>query len=299
MKLSEVPRPFICGVIREEDPASAIADMKLAECDGAQVFEFWVSTLRPEFRNVKALRLIFRATTLPIFTTNRRYGRATPAGADEPLVAEDAARMQLQLELIDLGSGGFDMELDTFDPVPGPPIRSEEGIRYSMDPSSPPREVTIDPVAVEKQVRMIEEAHRRGGEVMASSHCLTRITTEDVLWICRLAEERGCNLLKVVRFNQSYEDIVDTLAQTVALRRQAKIPFVMMAMGEYGKLSRLMSPLLGSMLCYCKHTYGPGAFTDQPLIRAAKAVFENVDYKITPRAAEFTPEWYAGGRDRE
>jgi hypothetical protein len=298
MKISEVPRPFICAVIREEDPAAAIADMKLSECAGAQVFELNLSTFRPEHRNVASLRPVFRSTTLPIFTTCRRYGRGQATDMNVPIDLDDAGRMQLQLDLIDAGSGGFDVELDTFDPAPGPPLRTAEGIRYSMDPASPPREVSTNPPAVERQLRVVDEAHRRGGEVMASAHCLTRVTTEDVLRICRLAEERGCDLLKVVRFNQSWEDIVQTLEQTVALRRQAKIPYVMMAMGEYGKLSRLMSPLLGSMLCYCKQTYGPGAFTDQPLISAAKAVFENVDYKITLRAEEFTPEWYEEARDR-
>jgi hypothetical protein len=297
MKISEVPRPFICAVIREEDPAAAIADMKLSECAGAQVFELNLSTFRPEFRSVAALRPVFRSTTLPIFTTCRRYGRGWATDTNIPIELDDAGRMRLQLDLIDAGSHGFDMELDTFDPTPGPAMRSAEGIRYAMDPNSPPRELTTNPAAVDGQMRVTGEAHRRGGEVMASCHCLTRVTTEDVLRICRLAEERGCDLLKIVRFNQSWEDSVHTLEQTVALRRQAKIPYVMMAMGEYGKLSRLMSPLLGSMLCYCKQTYGPGAFTDQPLITAAKAVFEHVDYKITRRAQEFTPEWYLEGRD--
>ncbi len=291
MKLSQVPRPFICGVIIEPDPGHAAAAIKLGEADGAHAFELNVAPFPAQFRNRAALASVFRATSRPVFTTFRRSAYAVASMGSGDTVS-DEVRMQTQLDLIDVGSMGFDMEMDTFDPVPGPPFNSEEGLRYSHDPSSPPREVTHDARALDRQRQVVADAHRRGGEVMASAHTLTRTSTEDVLRICRQAEDLGCDHLKVVRFNASPEDLVDTLATTVALQRHAKIPYVMMAMGEYGKLSRLMAPLVGSMLCYCKHTYGPQSFFDQPLIRSAKAVLENVDYRITPRAQEFAPEWY-------
>jgi hypothetical protein len=65
---------------------------------------------------------------------------------------DEETRTQLQLELIDVGSLGFDLELDTF------------------DCSSPPREISTEPRAVERLMRLIDDAHRRGGEVMASGH---------------------------------------------------------------------------------------------------------------------------------
>ena len=45
--------------------------------------------------------------------------------------------MQLQSDLIDVGSGGFDMELDDYDRVPGPTFRSLEGMRYDMTRTRP------------------------------------------------------------------------------------------------------------------------------------------------------------------
>ncbi|TAK20643.1 MAG: type I 3-dehydroquinate dehydratase [Chloroflexota bacterium] len=296
-KLTEVPRPFICGVIQEEDPAAAISEIKEGENAGARVFELNLSIFPPELHTPRALAPVFRCTALPVFTTNRRYGRNLPDDFESLRRVDDGPRMQLQLDLIDVGSAGFDMELDTYDSQLGPSFASAEGIRYSADPTSPPRELTTDPRAIERQTHLVEEAHKRGGEILASAHTLTRTTTDDVLRICRIAEERGCDMLKIVRFCQSWEDVSDTLAQTVALRCQAKVPFVHMAMGEYGKITRLMTPLLGSMLCFCKHSYPPGAFTDQPLISAAKAVFDNVDFRIAPRAAEFTVDWYLRGSD--
>jgi hypothetical protein len=216
-------------------------------------------------------------------------------GTDEYRAAgvDDVGRMQLQFDLLSLGSAGFDMEMDTFDPHPPPNIRTQAGLGYAMDPASPPGEITKEPKAAYQQQRLIDAVHTQGGEVLASCHALTRLPTAGVLAVARLAEERGADMIKVVRFNQRWEDIVETMESAVALRRQSQIPYVMMAMGEYGKLTRLMAPLLGSMLCFCKRTYVAHSFTDQPLIHEAKAFFESVDHRITPHAEEFLPDWYA------
>jgi hypothetical protein len=197
--------------------------------------------------------------------------------------------MQLQLDCLDVGSVGFDMELDTYDPKPNPWPPTPEGRRYAWDPTSPPREVSTEPQVVEKQRCLIEEAHRRGGEVLASSHCLTRVTPNGAVAMGRQAEERGADAVKIVRFNGTYGDIVETFAATVALREALRIPFIMMAMGEYGKLTRPIAPLLGSMLVFAKQDYKPGGFFDQPPIRAMRAVFDNIDMSITRREEQFLP----------
>src|SRR3954468_23518585 len=144
--------------------------MKLAEHDGADAFDLELQALEPGFRTPDALRCVFDQATRPIFTVYRRYtlegSRFAYAEADEE------ARMRAQLELIDIGSIGFGMELD---PVgPRPPFRTDtdDGKRRMFDRHTPPHEISYDPRAVERQVRLVEEAHRRGGQVMASSHAL-------------------------------------------------------------------------------------------------------------------------------
>ena len=67
----------------------------------------------------RALAVYIRAITnadVTIFTVYRRYVMRGSAFAEEPI--DDEVRMRAQLDLIDLGSMGFDMELDTFDPKP-------------------------------------------------------------------------------------------------------------------------------------------------------------------------------------
>jgi hypothetical protein len=261
--------------------------MKLAEYEGADAFDLEIQGLAPEHRAPEALRPIFRHATRPIFTVYRRYSQR--GSAFVPAELDDEARMQAQLDLIDLGSFGFDMELDTFDPRPGPPLQTDAGKRHAFDRDSPPREVSDDPRAVERQMRLIEAAHRRGGEVLASAHTLTRMTTEGALAVGRRAEARGADALKIVQFCASYEDTLEALQTNVTLARELRIPFVHMAMGEYGKLVRPLAPLFGSMLVFARQDYAPGSFLDQPPIRAMRALFCSVDFRISRRAEEFLP----------
>ena len=97
-------------------------------------------------------------------------------------------------------------------------LETDEGRRYMYNRSSPPYEVSTDPRAVDLQVGLIEDAHRRGGEVLASSHALVRLTPEGALHIGRLAEERGADAVKIVQFCANYEDVVEALSEPLPVR---------------------------------------------------------------------------------
>jgi hypothetical protein len=288
VKLSEIPRPFLCCVLIDDgSPDELLRTIRLAEAAGAQAFELDLQVLAPELRTPEALAPIFEATARPVFTAYRRVDTSAPE--PEPLAPGDEERISAQLELLSVGSAGFDMELDTFDPRPGPWPASDEGLRYSYDPASPPREVSTSPDADRRQRKVIAKAHAGGGEVILSAHALTRLPTEEAVRVAKLAHDRGADLVKIVRLCVSDEDVVETLASTVALRRELRIPFVMMGQGEYGRLTRLMAPLLGSCLVHCRQTYSTGSFLDQPLIATARAALENVDTAIPARATRFLP----------
>ncbi len=289
MGFREIPKPFVCAVLGTEDstPDGILVTMVHCEYEGADAYTLELQGVEEEHRNPEALKPVFENTTKPIFTANRRYQlRGTEFVYSE---SEEESRTQTQIDLVDVGSMGFDMELDTFDPYPGPSMLTEDGKRYSYDRESPPREVSRAPHAVKLQMEAIEETHRRGGDVMLSTHALTRLTPEGALTIGRLAEERGADAVKIVQFCANYEDVVECLSSTVLLKRKLGMPFVMMAMAEYGKLTRPMAPLLGSMLVYARHDYRPGSFLDQPPVRSMRAVLDNVDHRITKRAEAFLP----------
>src|SRR5262249_21162767 len=143
VRLTELPRPFLCAVlIDDRSPAEVERTIKLCEAEGAQAFELDLQVLLPEYRTSEALAPVFASTACPVFTAYRRYDQSHAEFAS--LAPDDDERIALMLELIDHGSAGFDMELDTFDPQPGPWFLSDEGLRYSHDPASPPREVSRD-----------------------------------------------------------------------------------------------------------------------------------------------------------
>lgn len=154
-KFTEISRPFIFAVIQKPTPEEAMAEMHQSECAGAHAFELNLAWMRDEYRTAKVLAPLFRRTTLSTVSTYRRYGReATEARATA--APDDVERMELQLQLVDVGCSGYDLELDTFDPKPRHDMSSKEGIAYAMGPESYPAEVTEDPEAVEKQMRLIE-----------------------------------------------------------------------------------------------------------------------------------------------
>ena len=152
LKLTEIPRPFVCCVLLDDPTPDHVArTIKLAEYDGADAFDLELQGLDEAYRRPGALGRVFETATRPVFTVYRRY-RLSGDRFDEQADL-DAARMQLQLDLLDAGSVGFDMELDTFDPQPGPRQDTPEGRRYAYDRNSPPREVSTDAAAVERQMR--------------------------------------------------------------------------------------------------------------------------------------------------
>ena len=289
MGFREIPQPYVCAVLGLEDstPDAILTTLVKAEYEGADAFTLELQGVEETYRNPEALKPVFQNTTKPIFTANRRYQlRGSEFVYSE---SEEESRTRTQLDLIEVGSMGFDMEFDTFDPYPGPSMLTEDGKRYSYDRESLPREVTTNPNAVERQMEVIEEAHRGGGDVMLSTHALTRLTPEGALWIGRLAEERGADAVKIVQFCANYEDVVECLSSTVLLKRKLGIPYVMMAMAEYGKLTRPIAPLLGSMLVFARLDYKPGSFLDQPPVRAMRAVLDNIDHRISRRTESFLP----------
>ncbi len=288
MGFRTIPQPYICCVLLDDTaPTGVIRTMKLAEYEGADAFDLELQGLDPEYRTSQALKSVFDCATKPIFTVYRRY---TLQGASFVANASDEdARMRAQLDLIDLGSIGFDMELDTFDPQQKQHRWTDEGRRHAYDRSSAPGEISTDPRAIERQMRLIDETHRRGGEVMASAHTMTRLTPEGALEIGRLAEERGADVVKIVGFCADYDDVLAALAASVLLKRELRIPFVVMAHGEYGKLVRPLAPLFGSMLVFARQDYKVGSFLDQPPVRAMRAMLDNVDFRISRRADWFLP----------
>ena len=91
-------------------------------------------------------------------------------------------------------------------------------------------------------------------------------------------------MVKVAAAVNSEEELLEAFETTVALKKELKVPFIHICMGQYGKLHRFVGPMLGSSLIFCVQQYTPKGHKEQPLVRSAKAVFDNLDWHVARSA---------------
>ncbi|MGD0804883.1 MAG: type I 3-dehydroquinate dehydratase [Candidatus Bathyarchaeia archaeon] len=275
MKFTELPRPFIVGVISDDDVSHCVRSMKLGEFDGADGFQLELQGFKGYPPTLKEIREVVSSTTKPVWVTNRR--RPTSAESDED-------RVNLMLKSVEAGAACLDMEMDTFDPWR---LWQKERIEreltrlrgISINQSDLPRECSFDEEATRKQMEVIDKVHSMGGEVLLSAHLLIRTTTEGVLRVGEELVRRGADLVKIVVWNDSLYDLSDTLKANVALSERLKVPFKLMSQGEPSKIGRVVFPMFGSAWAFCQQDLRPGGFDYRPLISTEKYILQHVDWR--------------------
>ncbi len=282
IKFSKIPQPFMCTIITETNPTDCIRNIWLSDYDGTDAYEMHLMMLGKEFLNENDLGPIFKSTVKPILLSHYRWDYKKHIDMDE------GKRIKLLIDCFRCGADGIDLEADAFDPVPGPPEWSDEARRYSLDPSSKPREFTMNLEAIKRQKEVIEEIHGLGGEVLMSAHTRVRLAVEQCVWMAKEIEGRGADIVKIVRVDTSHEDMLDTLRATLELKKVLKIPFIMGSHGQHSKIGRVVCPMLGSMLAWCTQPISPGGYPLQPPIRVQKAAWENIDWSVTQPPEEQT-----------
>ena len=100
----------------------------------------------------------------------------------------DEECMELLLLAVECGATLFDVMGDLYD-------------------RSPQYELTMDGEAVKKQMALIDQIHRAGGEVLMSSHTYKSTTLEENLMIAREQARRGADVIKIVNDAKSADEI--------------------------------------------------------------------------------------------
>ena len=147
------------------------------------------------------------------------------------------------------------------------------------DPS--PMEITHNPVAIDKQKRLIDKIHAKGANVVISSHMpsLSR-TTEQVVEHMLEVESRGPDVVKIVTGVNTEEELAEAFRTTMALKRELKVPFIHLCNGKFSRPHRFMGPVLGVSIFFAVPRYEPRYGMHQPTIRAMKAVLDNIHWNI-------------------
>lgn len=231
--------PFVMEMIQVKTAEQANSRIQTAVAGGATAIGLQLQTLEKKYRTDDNIRKLFESTKdLPLYVTNYRQDENT-GKSDETLTSE-------LLRAVDLGATLVDVMGDTFDPSP--------------------EELTINKDAIIKQMKLIDEIHRRGGEVLMSSHVYSFREAERVLEIARSQEKRGADIAKIVTGAETQEEELKNLEICDLLKKELKIPFLFLSGGKYNKLHRNIGPALGNCMWLCFSTYDEFTYPGPPLL---------------------------------
>lgn len=241
------PKAILTTMVQAETPerVKELIDKSLSL--GAEAFGMQFERMNPEYRKKEIYKELFSYTDKPVYVTNYRTVRNE--GKTDELLAEE------MLELSECGATLCDVMGDLFDKRPD--------------------EVATDEHAIEKQKNLIDELHKRGSEVVMSSHVLKFTPAERVLEIAREHERRGADISKIVTYADNSEQQLENMRIINILKANLNIPFLFLAGGECRILRRIGGELGCCMyLCVCE--YDEFATPVQPLLENVKAIRDNI-----------------------
>ncbi len=241
-------KPLLTVMVQAKTPEriKELIDKSLPE--GAEAFGMQFEKMLPEYRTPEIYRELFAyAKGNPVYVTN--YRKAQNEGKSDDVLASEL------LALAENGATLCDMMGDYFDPQPG--------------------ELTRDEAAVKKQMQLIEALHKKGAEVLMSSHVLKFIPAEEVLAIALEHEKRGVDICKIVTGADTMEQQIENMRITNLLKENLKIPFLFLANGE-SHIFRRVAGHLGNCMSLCVQEYDELATKSQPLIKNMKAIRDHM-----------------------
>lgn len=241
-------RPLYTIMIQKKTLAEVLETIDNAKAAGADALGIQFCKLLPEYHNKETYRTIFeRAGDTPTYVTNYRRSETNKEKSDDTLAEE-------LVELCECGATLVDIMGDMFCPTKG--------------------ELTDDPVAVEKQKKLIGRIHAAGGEVLISSHVLQYTEVERVMEIANAHHERGADICKIVTGADDNAQQIENLRIIDMLKRELPIPFLFLCSGKC-EIVRRFGPLLGCCMWLCVYEHDELSTKSQPEIGKLRAIIDN------------------------
>ena len=238
-------RPLLTCMVQADNPDRIKELIDLSRPEGAEAFGMQFCQMKKEYRNKKTYRELFEyASPLPVYVTNYRNYSSNAGKSDEVLAAE-------LVELAECGATLCDVMGDYFDLCEG--------------------ELTMDEEAVKKQMKLIDELHKRGAEVLMSSHVIKFTPAERVLEIALEHQRRGADICKIVTGAENTDQQIENLRIINLLKENLKIPFLFLSGGEC-HIMRRIGGSLGCCMYLCVHEYDEYATKAQPLLHDIKII---------------------------
>jgi 3-dehydroquinate dehydratase type I len=130
----------------------------------------------------------------------------------------------------------------------------------------------------EARERIMYEARTRDTKVIATYHD-HKITpkNKEIKEILKKEKKTGADIAKVAFRANDYGDVMNLM--NVLLENDVGIPIIAVSMGEYGKISRILGPLLGSYLTFASPAKGQDAAPGQLTVEELHTVFDMLGRK--------------------
>lgn len=240
-------KALLTVMVQADNPDRIKELMSKSLLNGAEGFGMQFERLHTQYRNKETYKSLFSYTDKPVYVTNYRLGENE--GKSDEILSDEL------LELADCGATLCDVMGDMFDKQPD--------------------EVAVSKKAIEKQMKLIDDLHKKGAEVLLSSHIHKHTPAQRVLEIALEHQRRGADISKIVTGASTMEEQLENLKIINLLKEKLDIPFLFLAGGECHILRRI-SGELGNCMYLCVHEYDEYATAVQPLLQNVKAIRDNM-----------------------
>ncbi|MDY5940433.1 MAG: type I 3-dehydroquinate dehydratase [Eubacteriales bacterium] len=242
-RFTEAGSPIVIGVVKEPTAEDAIRYIQRSEAMGVNAFDLHLSLLVGENGEIPAIRRICGESHSPVLAVHYNYAPGAPSGRLHDTEEQRFEKMACAVE--QGGASGIDLPAYFFCSDSRASLSGADPERYPFAKKSP-REVVLEPSAIEKQKYAIDRIHRAGGEVLMSCHTGVYLDTQELVSLALLMAERNPDLIKLVIPVESREQVAQSFMSMLALQKAVPIKVHLHCAGKLGRITRYCSPYFGA-----------------------------------------------------